>query len=68
MKIQDVKIGDKLVADDSFTCLDKGEICVVKGDKFGKYVDCRTGKHTLYGQVGSAPNYDDDELIGFIRP
>lgn len=36
-----VRVGDKLRADDGFTCIEAGRVCVVKTDAQGElYVDC----------------------------
>lgn len=59
--INDIKVGDKLIADGGFTCMSNGEVKEVKsygGGLVGFYVDCAEGTHNLEGQV-------DDEQ-GFI--
>jgi hypothetical protein len=39
--MEDIKAGDKLVADGGFTCIEEGRVCDVKSDAGGKlYVDC----------------------------
>lgn len=66
MKIQEVKAGMTLIADGGFDCIDEGAQCVVETDGDGLFVKCRCGRHGLDGQVGSAPDYTDDELVGLI--
>ena len=61
MKISDVKVGETIIADDGFTCMDAGAK-VVKATKHGLCIDCRDGEHYLDGQQG-----DDGELIGLRR-
>lgn len=41
LKFEEVKAGDKLVADGGFTCIEEGRVCEVKADAKGElYVDC----------------------------
>lgn len=61
MKLGDLQLGDKIIADDGFTCLQEGEICLVEEALEGKFVQCSEGRHYLSGQ-------EEDEtgiLIGF---
>lgn len=72
-KIDDLKAGDRLVADGGFTCIRAGCLCTVKWDgdtayrdksrESGLYVECDDGRHYLAGQV------DDDGglVVGFTR-
>ena len=61
VKIEDVKEGSVLIADDGFTCLKDGAECVVErqGDELG--VKCSHGFHDLEGQVSD----DGTEYVGF---
>ena len=49
-KATDVKVGDKLVSDDGFTCMDDGS---AHEDRYsdGLYVSCEDGEHYLCGQI-----------------
>lgn len=58
----EVKAGDRLIADGGFDCLTKGEECDVRSDKDGLYVACRQGQHYLDGQIG-----EGGVLVGFER-
>jgi hypothetical protein len=41
LKMEDIKVGDKLKADGGFTCIEEGRVCDVKADDKGNlYVDC----------------------------
>ncbi len=61
-KISDVCVGDVLIANDGFGCLDAGQRCVVKRDSDGLYVDCRWGRHWLPSQLDA-----DSYLIGLTK-
>ncbi|HEY1630818.1 MAG TPA: hypothetical protein VGF56_05850 [Rhizomicrobium sp.] len=73
VKIQDLKAGDRLIADEAFTCLKEctvvtveydAEVALVQGDDHaGFYVACADGQHFLDGQV------DDEKgiVVGFSR-
>lgn len=76
-KLDDLKPGDKLVADDAFTCLRTGEVVTVEEDATGLYVRCcahdngehgrpvndsRYDRHYLDGQEGA-----DGECVGLFR-
>lgn len=39
--VSDVKVGDKLVADGGFPCIEKGAILEVKSDDDGLYIECK---------------------------
>ena len=58
VKLRDVKIGDVLFADGSFSCMVAGPH-VVLGDARGLYVLCDDGRHYLDGQKSA-----DDYLVG----
>jgi hypothetical protein len=62
LKFADVKAGDRLVADDGFTCLRHDEVVTVAACANGLYVPCTSGSHYLDGQEG-----DDGALIGLRR-
>ncbi|MGE5510330.1 MAG: hypothetical protein ACM31O_03650 [Bacteroidota bacterium] len=72
LKLNDVKVGDRLIADGGFECLHAGEVCIVKADPRGKlYVACRPegvrepiSRHFLDGQLDT----DGETLIGFSKP
>lgn len=49
--VDEVKVGDTLIADGVFTCLKDGERLRVKIDKTGLHVRCNKGKHYLDGQI-----------------
>lgn len=54
VKIEDVKIGTKLIADGGFTCIPKGAELVVSADADGELqVPCNDegGWHALSGQL-----------------
>jgi len=68
-KIDDIKRGDKLIADGGFTCIDEDEVLEVMEDEGGLYVFCRGedglhgpgNHHYLEGQVDD----DDGACVGF---
>jgi len=60
--LSDIVPGDKLIADGAFTCLKEGEVCEVKHDDGGIYVECANGRHFLEGQRGHR-----DRCVGFDR-
>ena len=72
-KIDDLKAGDRLVADDGFTCIRPGCVCEVRYDgdeayrdksrESGLYVMCKDGRHYLAGQVED----ETGAVIGFTR-
>ena len=63
MKIDDVKEGDKLVADAGFTCLKDGqEVKVCRTPDGLLAIPCACGDHLLDGQVE-----EHGELIGLKR-
>lgn len=62
MKISDVRVGDRLIADGGFDCMMEGREVTICRDPDGLYVWCNEGRHYLDGQVS-----DDGELIGFKR-
>lgn len=59
MNINDLKVGDKVVTDAGFTCLDADVVCEVQEDEDGLFIECAEGKHHLHGQAGS-----DGEIVG----
>lgn len=70
MKLIDVKVGDKLVADGGFTCLRKGQVSVVaRADKGELFIPCDDGMHCLDGQLEHhGERGHDDELVGLSWP
>jgi hypothetical protein len=64
-ELSKVKAGDRLFADEGFTCMSAGEVKYVRRDHEGQlFVPCRDGKHYLVGQR------EGDVLVGFytFRP
>lgn len=60
MKILNVKVGDKLVADGGFTCLAEGSINTVCQKGNGPlFIRCKEGDHILLGQTDK-----DGNLVG----
>jgi len=53
MKISEFKVGDMVVADAGFTCLDPGEHRIEE-DHVGLYIRCQCGHHYLDGQVNGS--------------
>jgi hypothetical protein len=71
MELSEVKVGDILIADDGFTCIDEGRECVVKADDNGElYVDCCGPEDTRsdYDDTHMLDGQEDEDgnLIGFI--
>ena len=63
MKLSDINPGDKLVADNGFSCCDGETIYEVHTHLNGEpYIKCRLGYHYLSGQLDS-----DGNLIGFKK-
>lgn len=59
----DIKVGDRLIADDGFDCIDEDEIVEVAADESGQlYVPCRDVKHYLDTQQG-----ENGECVGLRR-
>lgn len=58
LKLNELKVGDKVFVDNGFTCMDAGEK-IVKSDKGHLYVECDAGHHDLAGQLN-----DDGTLSG----
>lgn len=51
VNFEDVKLGDKLVADGCFNCIKAGAVLEVMQNGAGElYVECDRGAHYLYGQ------------------
>lgn len=50
VKLADVKVGDKLIADDGFTCIPVGAVKTVQLGPEGLYIPCSQGEHYLDGQ------------------
>jgi hypothetical protein len=60
MRLDQVKAGMTLIADNGFSCLKNGERYIVEGDADGElYITCDAGHHYLEGQVD-----EDGELVG----
>ena len=54
-RVDDVKPGDTLIADDGFDCIQEGTHLIVQKDSEGTlYVPCKggEGRHYLQGQIG----------------
>lgn len=60
--IDNVAVGDELVADDGFTCLKAGARVTVSEEGGCLFVSCISGKHFLDGQLD-----DGAEYIGFSK-
>jgi len=60
MKLEDVKEGDTLIADEGFHCLAAGPHVVLAETEL--YVQCAEGKHFLSGQLKCF-----GELVGFTK-
>ena len=65
IKVEDLKVGDKVIADGGFTCLDEGQECEVMKYDFdeGFYVKCSRGEHSLIGQLNDEESY----YVGFKK-
>jgi hypothetical protein len=71
LKLSDIHAGDRLRADEAFSCIDPGHVCEVRSVRGQLYVACcgpedaRTdyaSAHLLDGQLN-----DDGEIVGFER-
>ena len=61
--LEEIKVGEILIADGGFTCLQEGEELKVKVDKAGdKFVECEQGQHFLDGQEN-----EKGKITGFIK-
>jgi hypothetical protein len=60
-RLDGLKVGDTLFADDGFTCMRPG-VLSVKQDGHGLYVKCRDGHHYLDGQLR-----EDGTLSGLVK-
>ena len=64
MKLNEIKAGDKLIADAGFTCMKDGQVGVVVRTEGGALaVPCDAGHHLLDGQVDDKTG----ELIGLAK-
>jgi hypothetical protein len=54
LKMDDIKVGDKLIADGGFTCIEEGRVCEVKARGDTLYVDC-CGSNSDLRDEGSDP-------------
>ena len=66
--VGEVKIGDVLIADGGFTCIDEGQECMVRArtDHSGRrrlFVKCRQWSHGLDGQLDDA----GENYVGFWK-
>lgn len=59
MKFQDVKVGDVLMTDDNFPCIDGNRRVIIEKDRSGLYFNCNDGRHYLDGQLNN-----DGGLVG----
>ena len=58
-----VVAGDRLIADDGFTCIESGTVLIVhEHEVYGLHVLCSQGTHSLDGQLNEA-----NEYVGFIH-
>jgi len=60
--IDDVKVGDKLVADRGFKCLKPGEVVTVAEFEGALFVPCKMNRHYLKGQMDA-----EHQLVGFYK-
>lgn len=76
MLLSEVKVGDRLIADGGFTCLEEGRVCEVKVDADGDlYVDCQgslvdvpvVGGRYVHPHLLSGQEDEDGTLIGLER-
>jgi len=63
LPVEQVKIGDILIADGGFTCLQDRQECKVQETDGELYVACTAGFHFLDGQL----NDDLTEYVGFLK-
>jgi len=62
-KLSDLKVGDQLIADAGFSCVQEDEVVTVKSDPEGHlYVDCRRGRHYLSWRTDK-----HDTVVGLRR-
>lgn len=66
MKLNEVKEGDRLVADGGFTCMCEGQVGIVARTETGElFIPCAEGLHCLDGQLEHhGERGHDDELVG----
>lgn len=60
-KLSNLKAGDTVITDGSFTCLAEGVMCCVFGEGSERHLLCADGEHLLDGHLAE----DGDTLIGF---
>jgi hypothetical protein len=60
-RLDDLKAGDTLFADDGFTCMQAG-VKTVREDEDGLYIPCADGSHYLDGQLR-----EDGTLAGLVK-
>lgn len=60
-RLSQLKAGDRIEADNGFTCLGAG-VHLVMENKTGLFVHCTRGMHYLFGQAAAS---DPDALVGF---
>jgi len=64
MKLQDVKAGDKLIADAGFSCMPEGPAIVEVDPKGQLYIRCQNGCHYLDSMTDFT---DGVTLVGLSR-
>jgi hypothetical protein len=70
--LDQIKAGDKLVADGGFDCIPEGQVCEVHEDEGGTFVHCK-GPDGTHDPAGKEHHYlegqrnDADECVGFTR-
>lgn len=63
-KLSEIKEGDKLQVDADFTCMEDGDVKLVKKRKDGFYVECNEKIHLLDSQLS---HEDHDHLVGMWK-
>lgn len=62
-KLSELTVGDEVVTDGNFTCVDNSVPHVVMVGAGGLCIQCSDGNHYLDGQLGE----DGDHLVGLYK-
>lgn len=63
-RLSEIKLGDVVVADDGFTCIQANARLTVEVDPRGNlFVSCDQGRHFLDGQIDD----DGETLVGLTK-